>query len=351
MIDRMNRTSVHGKSHSGPVPVSAYVVGEPYAGGNPRRHPRDEDRAAAYLRQSFRTVELVRAHAFRAAGSLPRVSGYRAPTYLIGCGRSGTTVLGRMISCHPTVRYLFEPNARWAVVDPRTDFLQLYVPGPARVMMGAELVSAATRARFQATFRPYGRRVLVDKSPTNSLRIDYLEELAPGALYVHILRDGVDVARSIGALAAQTAHYPGGRMLNSWWGINDVKWSLLARDSRTAGYDICNLDELKSSEQRGAYEWLVTVSEIARAKSHLGHRLCEVRYADLLANPDDVLQRIADHMRLVPDRTWLRNAVSLIRSPPSRSEDHSDLMLPGVLAERFNALQRSTLHPGRALPR
>ncbi len=351
MIDRMKRASVHGESHSGRAPVSAHVHEEPHAGGNLRRRQRDQDRVAAYLRQSFRTVELLRAHAYRLAGSLPPVSGYRAPTYLIGCGRSGTTVLGRMISRHPTVRYLFEPNARWAVVDPRTDFLQLYVPGPARVMMGAELVSASTRARFQATFRPYGRKVLVDKSPTNSLRVDYLEELAPGALYVHILRDGVDVARSISTLAAQTVYYPGGRMLNSWWGINDVKWSLLARDARIAGYDICNLDELESSEQRGAYEWLVTVSEIARAKNHLGHRLCEVRYADLLANPEDVLRRIADHMRLVPDNSWLRDAVSLIRSPPSRSESHSDLMLPRALAERFNALQRSTLLPGRAVPR
>ena len=345
MVDRVNRTSIPDESHSGRV--RSHVLGARHPVGNQRWHLRD-DRAAAYLRQSFRSLELLRAHAYRIAGSMPRASGYRAPTYLIGCGRSGTTVLGRMIACHQAVRYLFEPNARWAVVDPRTDFLQLYVPGPARVMMGADLVAPVTRARFRATFRPFGRKVLVDKSPTNSLRIDYLEALAPGARYVHILRDGVEVARSIGAMAAQTVCYPGGRMLNSWWGMNDIKWSLLARDAAAAGYDLCNLDELNSNDQRGAYEWLVTVSEVVRAKDQLGDRLCEVRYADLLANPEDALQRVADHLRLVPDRTWLREAASLIRFPSSRREGDSTLMLPGALADRFNALQRSTLLPGRA---
>ena len=37
-----------------------------------------------------------------------------APVFLIGCGRSGTTILGERVDRHPPVTYLYEPRAPWA---------------------------------------------------------------------------------------------------------------------------------------------------------------------------------------------------------------------------------------------
>ena len=50
--------------------------------------------------------------------------GRPAPIFIIGCGRSGTTLLGKMFDAHPAVRYLYEPYHLWAAIEPATDFLQ-----------------------------------------------------------------------------------------------------------------------------------------------------------------------------------------------------------------------------------
>jgi hypothetical protein len=46
------------------------------------------------------------------------------PVFIIGCGRSGTTILGQVLSAHPEVYYLFEPYHLWAAIDPMTDVLE-----------------------------------------------------------------------------------------------------------------------------------------------------------------------------------------------------------------------------------
>src|SRR5215472_13413392 len=58
-------------------------------------------------------------------GPTPQAEG-TAPVFIIGCGRSGTSILGELFAMHPQVEYLYEPNARWAAVHPVTDYLRQY---------------------------------------------------------------------------------------------------------------------------------------------------------------------------------------------------------------------------------
>ena len=55
--------------------------------------------------------------------------------YLIGCGRSGTTVCGRVLKNHPGVYYFYEPYHLWAAIDPTIDVLNLYHTGTANFLL------------------------------------------------------------------------------------------------------------------------------------------------------------------------------------------------------------------------
>ena len=45
----------------------------------------------------------------------------RAPSFVVSCGRSATTLLGELMAAHPEVRYLHEPCHFWAAVEPTTN--------------------------------------------------------------------------------------------------------------------------------------------------------------------------------------------------------------------------------------
>jgi hypothetical protein len=44
-----------------------------------------------------------------------------APVFLIGCGRSGTTVVAKVLSAHPEIAFLNEPRTLWMQVFPHFD--------------------------------------------------------------------------------------------------------------------------------------------------------------------------------------------------------------------------------------
>ncbi|MGA3067874.1 MAG: sulfotransferase, partial [Tepidisphaeraceae bacterium] len=125
--------------------------------------------------------------------------------FLIGCGRSGTTVVGDVINRHPQVSYFFEPYHLWATIDPTIDVLNLYYTGSARFLLDAEHFTPDAKRRFNRLIMEpgiaAGKTLVVEKTPFNACRVGYLDQLRPGCKYVHLLRDGVDVARSIDRLS------------------------------------------------------------------------------------------------------------------------------------------------------
>ena len=277
----------------------------------------------------------------------------RPPVFILGCGRSGTTLLGRLLSMHDGTHYLCEPYHLWAAVDPLTDAIKLYTSGTPRAFMDASHANAGARRRFDRLLaRPAGASasdVVVEKSPINTLRIGYLEALAPGARYIHIVRDGVDVARSIDRLAVTNEYKIAGRPdWNQWWGAGDAKWSALARDASAAGYYPDEVMAVEDDLQRGAYEWLTSVREVDRWRDHLGSRLLEFTYEDLTSRPTEVLRATAGLMDLEADEAWLEAASREVG--PERHNEGRTVRLPRRMATDFNRLQRRYDFASRAVP-
>lgn len=112
------------------------------------------------------------------------------PVFVIGTHRSGTTLLGRALGHHPEVAYWEEPRHVWARGHNfRPDDSLTAADATAKV-------SARVRRRFQRYLSSSGHSRLVEKTPSNCLRLEFIREIFPDALFVHILRDGRAVVSS-----------------------------------------------------------------------------------------------------------------------------------------------------------
>jgi hypothetical protein len=178
----------------------------------------------------------------------------------------------------------------------------------------------------------------LEKTPQNAARIGWLETLESSPRYVHIVRDGMSVVRSIARLASNPTyrlalkpHY------NQWWGERETKWDAIRKSGCDHGYFTDCIDQISTHEQRAAYEWLLSLQEIDRHRDALGNRLLEITYNELTQDPRSVLNRIADHFGFPAPAPWVELAVSKIQ--PERVYEHADLKLPKPMVTVFNEYQ------------
>lgn len=112
------------------------------------------------------------------------------PVCIIGAARSGTTVLGQLLSRHPTVAYWEEPKYLWRYRKPTAS----------HDVRSAEEATARVRDYIRSSLARYveqndGNR-LVEKTPSNCFRVPFVYAVLPDVRIVHLVRDGRDVALS-----------------------------------------------------------------------------------------------------------------------------------------------------------
>lgn len=111
----------------------------------------------------------------------------RAPIFLVGAPRSGTSFLGSCVAALPEASYHFEPIATKAAARYVYDGLWSY---------------ATARRFYRAVYRWLlrihldGGRRLADKTPRSCFIVGFLARAFPDARFVFIARDGRDAALS-----------------------------------------------------------------------------------------------------------------------------------------------------------
>jgi hypothetical protein len=118
--------------------------------------------------------------------------------FLIGPARSGTTMLGyQTLSRHPDIEYWGEPVYLWrrGHVYNRYDNLN-----------EEDLTSGLRdylRKKFASKLEKSGKKLLVEKTPSNCFRIKYLQSVFPEAKFIYVTRDGRDgVMKKVNPLIA-----------------------------------------------------------------------------------------------------------------------------------------------------
>src|SRR4051812_20808382 len=241
--------------------------------------------------------------------------------FVVGCGRSGTTLLRAMLDSHPLLHV--PPESRFVpallereselrvggrldpdkLVDslardehfrawglPEDDLRALLRTNePASV---ADAVRAMFKLRASAASKPrYG-----DKSPPYVMRLPLLASAFPEGRFVHLVRDGRDVA-----LAFMDADFG------------------------------------PESAAHLALHWRLRVERGRKAGETLGaQRYLEVRYEDLVAEPEPVLRRVCDFIDLEYDDAMLgyqARVAEIVQFDPDPT-NHRNLAKPPTVGLR-----------------
>lgn len=113
-----------------------------------------------------------------------------APIVILGAPRSGTTLLGTVLSVHPHLAYADEPRLVWRYGnDRKSDMLEREDARPA--------VIRHIRGYFDRVVADAGKQRLLEKTPANSLRPAFVDAVLPDCLFIHITRSPIDSVLSI----------------------------------------------------------------------------------------------------------------------------------------------------------
>lgn len=235
--------------------------------------------------------------------------------FIVGCGRSGTTLVRAILNAHPEVAvpgesyfvvWLGRQRRRYEVaggfdqgsflddLSGQAWFRRWALPDDE---VRAALADAAptgfpdaVRAVYGAYARQHGKQRYGDKTPIYILHLPLIASLLPEVAFVHVLRDGRNVALSL---------------LNAGWGPQ--RW------------------------EHAALHWKLQVERGRAAGRALGaSRYCELRYEDLLDDPEGQVRTLCRFLGLEFDGSMLRyfeGAASLLSAEPYPHE-HENLRLP-----------------------
>jgi hypothetical protein len=207
------------------------------------------------------------------------------PVFVVGCPRSGNTVLFQLLRHLPDVATIGrEGHVFWdtfhtlEAVDYRSHEL-----GPTDIR--------SFERRYLAWIIPAlaGRGRFLDKTPRNVLRLPYLDALFPDARYVFIRRDprGAISSLIVGWRNQQVrgSHLPvpfrvQGMPERRWFYLLTPGWRAL--DGQTVE-EVCARQFVACQEAIDAF-----------TPGLAGDRWIDVRYEDLLTDPVDEVRRVAD---------------------------------------------------------
>lgn len=183
-------------------------------------------------------------------------------TFIVGCARSGTSILGELVESHPKVMYVYEERI-WRVLGETSHHA-----------VTPEDIPRKNMVKLRKWMKMYKRKnkVVVEKNPRHVVRVPFIKHIFPDAKIIHIVRDGRDVSCSLKS----------GLCGKTWAHVKPPRWREIERDYEGvircahAYHDIMQypMKDLETIE-------------------HL-----QVKYEDFVINPKEIAAQVFDHIGL-----------------------------------------------------
>jgi Sulfotransferase family len=228
--------------------------------------------------------------------------------FVVGCNRSGTTLLQRMLDAHPDLAILHEASfispahqamknmdveglgemAEWVIAYRKFHILGISESAVRKAARSTSTFAQFVGELFTEAGKLRGKRLAGEKCPGYVTHLSLLAELFPQTRFVHLIRDGRDVALSF----LQWNHGP------------SIRYEMWEDEPIAVG----------------ALWWKKRVSAGRSAGPILGAaRYCEVRYEEMVERPEETLRELSGFLELPFDEAMLRFHEGKVHRAPGLS--------------------------------
>lgn len=221
---------------------------------------------------------------------------------IIGCSRSGTTWLQRLLACHPQIRTGQETHLFSGYIVPQLRIFNAHLEKHVRgngIGMGCYF----TKDEFYMLVKSYMLALLkpmlnsleadeffLEKTPDHALFLQEIMRFLPRCKIIHMLRDARDVVASF--LAASKT-----------WGVH---WA-------------------PQSAREAAMTWIKFIQAVRSAETDIPQQqFFEVRYEELCRQPTNILKKCSEFLNL----EW--NDADIIRAIEINNPENPDFFGAGT---------------------
>lgn len=226
---------------------------------------------------------------------VPRRTSERRHIFVLGIPRSGTTLLKSLLAAHPEIGGSdYESTGIFGIRD-----IFRYALGELTPAQVKELLDGSTDiidfydGITERLLERNGKKIFVDKLQMRSYRLRYVNRYFPNSVFLNIVRDGRDCFCS-------AQHHP-------------------------------NIPQAKSAQEFATY-WAKGVG--MPSKLIPSHRLYELKYEELTADPASVLDRAMRHVGLAFSEEQIQVERYAATTTIKKREVHQNLGQPITTASR-----------------
>jgi len=250
------------------------------------------------------------------------------PIFIIGCGRSGTTILGETLSKHSEIKYLNERRDLWHKSYPQFNIWNQDTKNPLLFASNKDINNTKSSLLKKLFFREQviGKSsVLLEKLPINNFRLDFLNSTFPNAKYIYLRRNGLEVSSSIE------------KQINKRNWFSGEKESLFKKYSEKMNFKT----EVETNFEKGMWEWKLSIDESNAFFNKLdNNKFIHLSYQDFIDNTYKELKSIFDFMNLQYSEEFLISiSKDINRKNPSLSRipnDNSEQIGGDILKQSIN---------------
>jgi len=235
--------------------------------------------------------------------------------FIVGCPRSGTTLLQSMLASHPDVlsfpethilqlgiehtgraQIIIAPFVRVKALN--SFFLELFgrrvvhnVKDAIKIFMSARYFVEFMILMLDKVCLENGCKVWVDKTPEHLFYISLIQDVAPEAKFIHMVRDGGPVVASIVEMWDQYM-FDWSSWRRSLTFLSDLYHVIRCYAKYVNGFNIILLWKMIRYRRyiRASELWNDSFLETKKFNEQGNHYICF--YEDLTLNPSDELQKI-----------------------------------------------------------